>query len=43
MGQLLRMSGLAPRGFIVETTAWNEEGLLIPARPSAATGRCPNC
>lgn len=43
MGQLLRMSGLVPRGFIVETTAWNEEGLLIAARPSAATGRCPDC
>jgi transposase len=42
-GQLLRMSGLVPRGFTVETTAWNEEGLLIAARPSVATGRCPNC
>jgi transposase len=43
MGQLLQMSGLMPHGFIVETTTWNEEGLLISARPSAATGRCPNC
>lgn len=43
MGQLLRMSGLVPRGFIVETTTWNEERLLIAARASAATGRCPDC
>lgn len=31
MGQLPRMSGLVPRGFIVETTVWKEEGLLIAA------------
>lgn len=43
MGQLLRMSGLVPHGLIVETTAWNEQGLLIAARPRAATGRCPDC
>lgn len=43
MGQLLRMSGLVLRGFIVDATAWNEEGLLIAARPCAATGRCPDC
>lgn len=43
MGQLLRMSGLVPHGLIVETTAWNEQGLLIAARQRAATGRCPDC
>jgi hypothetical protein len=43
MGQLLRMSGLVAHGLIVETTAWSEEGLLIAARPSAATGRSPEC
>lgn len=43
MGQILRTSGFVPRGFVVEATAWDAEGLLISARPQAATTRCPGC
>ena len=43
MGRQLRTSGLVRRGFVIETTAWNEEGLLISARPSATMARCPDC
>jgi len=43
MGQMLRTSGFVPRGFVVEATAWDAEGVLISARPRAQTASCPGC